>query len=429
MTVPQHIVERVSHLRAEQAHWEGMRQQAAARLLEHANRAAESGIDAGLHYDSEAEQLRSQLTTALFHFQEIGQELTHIREQLEADAREATAQDPEALRQELVKRDDARNEQLAKEAAEQLEALRKEEAQKAAALDKEQRDKEFFEKKDADRLEAAAKEEKDKEAIAKEERDKQEALSSQQSDLELLADINEEWQSVLDEIQSEWDYIDEQIHEVMEYNVSQTLDVISEVGFEVGKAFANSISSKEADQFLDTQRQALLDYVAGEVFQTAPTEQKGQWLEEKFKEQLQTEQATFGRRNDDNDLRDVMREGLNEMHDTLRKAVAQERQIETEVNDKAKVRDELFDQTKERIEKSGAPPEVAEERTKRLEIFNQQQEQKERDDGEKNRQSVWEEAVSALKDVLAAKDEQAKIQEAEQRKEAERARQDFGREL
>ncbi len=429
MAVAQHIVERVSHLRAEQARWEAVRQEASAKLLEHANREPAAGTEPGLAYDNEQEQLRSQLSAALFHVQEIGQELTQIREQLEADALEQAAHDPELARQELVKRDDARNEQLAKEAADKLEALRKDEQTKAAALDKEQRDKEFFEKKEADRLEIAAKEERDKEAIAKEERDKQDALSSQQSDLDLLASINEEWQYVLDEIQSEWDYIDQEIQKEMEYNVAQTLDVISEVISEVKRELTNAVTPKEAEQFLETQRQGLADFVGGEVFTAAPAEQKGMWLEEKFKEQLQTEHSTFGRRNDDNDIRDVMREGLKEMHDTLRHAVAEELKIETEVNAKAKALDDVYDQTKERLEKSGAPPEVVEERIKQLDDVFKQREQKERDDAEKERQGVWEAQMAELKAIQADKDEQARLQQAQEREAAERARQDYNRDL
>ena len=427
MAVAQHIVQRVSQLRDEQAHWEGVRQQASAKLLEHANRES-ADTEPGFYYDNEQEQLRSQLSTALAHVREIGEELTDIREQLEADARERE-HDPERAREELLRRDDAQKEQLAKEAADKLEALRKDEQQKGAALDKEQRDEEFFDKKEADRLETAAKEERDKEAIAEEERDKQEALSAQQSDLELLATINEEWQYVLGEIESEWDYIDQEIQKEMEYNVSQTLDVVSEVISEVGRVFRNAVTPKEAEQFLETQRQGLADFVAGEVFQYAPAKQKELWLEDKFKEQLQTEQATFGRRNDDNDIRDVMREGLKEMHDKLREVVAAELKRETEVNDNAKTRDDLYDQAKQRIEKSGAAPDVVEERLNKLDDVKKTAEQKERGDAENERQKAWEATMAELNAILAEKDEQARMQQAEQRKAEDRARQEYTRDL
>jgi hypothetical protein len=445
----------VGQLRAEQAHWEGVRQTACAQLLDHANREPAAGPETSFYTDNEAEQLRSQAAAAMFHLQEVARRLADVRELLEADALEAAADahDPERERMELVKRDDALKEQLVADAAQKAESLSKEEQQKAAALEKEQRDKEFFDKKDADRLEALAKDEEQKqESIAKAERDKQEAQQqAQPSDLELLASINEEWEYVqaqiaeeweyiqgeiakeleyvVDEIGKEWDYVDKEIEKEMEYNVSQTIDAVSEAVLEITLALKNNVSQKEGKEFVEARKEALADFVADEVFQGAPAEHKELWLKDKFQEQWRAEQAAFADRNDDFGMRKVVQEGLAELQDSLMKAVAAERKLEDQVNAVVAERDKNEAATQARLEQKGLDPDVLEEKLKQLQEIGKAQEQQARDAAEKEREQLWAKAQVELRAIEAVRRAEAEQLEADKRREFDLARQDVARTL
>jgi len=440
--VAQHIVARAAQLRAEQARWEGMRQQASAKLLELAEResAAEADVGIGMQLDDEQEQLRSQLTTALFQMQEIGRELTEIREALEVEAREVDAQafDPERERMELVKRDDAL----------------KEEAFKADALEKEQRDKEFFENKESDRLEALAKDEalkQDALAQAEREREQQNALGSQQSDLELLADINEQWEYiqaqiaeefeyiqgeiakemeyVVEEIGKEYEYIEQEIREEIEYSVGQARDAVAEAVHEIKTWIQNPVNQKEGKEFLEERKQALESFVADEVFKAAPADIKEAQLRDKIQEQWRAEDAAFGSRNDSLGVRDVVKQGLADLQETLLKAVEAERKIEDAVNKEVEAREQVQAATTARLEKAGHPPEVLEEKLKQLDDAVKKQEQETREKAETRREDIWNKAQDEMRTIEADTRAQAERQDAEKRKEAEREMIDTARSL
>jgi hypothetical protein len=422
--VAEHIVARASQLRAEQAQWEGLRQQAAAKLLELANRKEEASPDVGMQLDDEQERVRSQLSAALFHMQEIGRELTEIREDLEAQAREAEspAYDPERERMELVRRDDARNEQLAKDAADKLDVLRKDEQLKEDTLDKEQSDKEFFDKKESDRLEA------------------------QQSDLELLADINEQWEYiqgqiaeefeyiqgeiakemeyVVEEIGKEYEYIEQQVREEIKYNKDQARDAAAEAFHEVKTAFLDPVNQKEANEFLEARKQALEDFVADEVFKSAPADVMEAQLRDKVSEQWREEEKTFGGRNDSLDVRDVAKKALADAQETLLKAVESIRQIEAEENRKSEVREEARNATAERLEKNGYSPEVLEEKLKLLDEAVKKDEQQSRAKAEDKCKEVWDTAQVEVRAIFAEACGEAERQDAEARKQAERKMED-----
>lgn len=413
--VPQHIVARASQLRAEQAQWEGLRQQAAAKLLELADRrhaAAAAGDDPGFYYDNEQEQLRSQISAALFHMQEIGRELTEIRAALEAEAREAEVQafDPERERMELVHRDDARNEQLLKEAADKADAQRQEEQVKADALEKAQRtDVEFL-------------------ATINEEWEYVQAQIAEEYEY-IQAEIAEEMEYVVEEIGKEYEYIEQQIREEIVYSAGQARDALAEAVHEIKTWIENPIDQKEGKEFLDARKQALEDFVADEVFKSAPADIKEMQLRDKILEQWRAEEETFGGRNDSLDVRDVVKKGLADLQETLLKAVEAQREIETAVNKDVEGVREARNATAERLEKAGYAPAVLEEKQALLEAAAKKHEQELREKAEAKCQAVWDKAQDQMRVIAAETRAEAERQDAEARKQAERKMEDAFRSL
>src|SRR4051794_28483050 len=150
----EHLAQRAGQLQAERVYWESMRRNAYFQL-------EQLQPTEGMYTDNVQEQLKSQLSMALFHLEEIAQELNSIREQQEAEARETAQREQEAREKETSQREDQLKEQLAVEDREKAEAFQKEEQLKADAFEKERQEKEFFEKKESERLEALAKEERE----------------------------------------------------------------------------------------------------------------------------------------------------------------------------------------------------------------------------------------------------------------------------
>jgi hypothetical protein len=394
--VAEHLVNRAKQLHAERQHWEGVKQQANARLLERASNAQHDpdiGRDA---YSADfREQLMSQAAAAAAHLEQIAQELARVRELQEAEAREGAALEEARREQELKdadpERSEPRREQLAKEARDKTEALRREEQLKADALQKEEQRK-------ADALETHLQEAElrgkqdaaNREALAQEERVHHDVQHPEQSDLGVVADINAEWAYVQDQIAAEWSYVDAQIHEEMKYNVGETLEAVREAGSELRKALDNPVSEKEAGGFQETKQQELERYTADEVFQAAPSEHKRLWLEEKFQEQLQAADDEFAGRNDPAGMRGLIRKEMVESHGKLRETVQQEQKIETEVNDKVAALEKMEAQTKARLEKANLPANLLEDRLQQLEAVTRQHEERLREQAEKERLALWE---------------------------------------
>jgi hypothetical protein len=418
--VAEYLGERAGQLRAEQTYWEGVRRQANAKLETRANsELQEADADRGMYIDNEQEQLKSQISSAIFHLQEISQELERLRQLEEAEAREA-AQREESQRQEELKdsfqHEDGFKEQIVKEDREKADALQKEEQLKAEALEKERQGKEFFEKKEGERLEA----------LAKEEREKQEGQPKEQpSELDFLGeqlmDVNKEWQYVQDQIASEWDYVDRQIHEEMEYNVGQALEAVAEAGFEIGIAIANPVSQKETEQFSKEQKQQLNDFISDEIFQAAPAENKKMWLEEKFKEQRQALDAEFGERKDDWGNRKQLEDGLAKLQQSLLDTVSREQEIQTRVNAEVEELKRVLADTKERLEKANLDKDVLEEKIKQAEELAKKLEQQIREQAEKECQAIWEIAQRLMQEIETQRREEAEREEARRREEAARA--------
>jgi hypothetical protein len=435
MALAEHIVERLGQLRADQAYWEGLRRQANSQLQERLGpELQEADIDRAAYVDNEQERLKSQLSTALFHLQEIAQEFQRIRQLHEAQTHEAAERDAarreeasreEAQREERLKeessiqRDSELKDQLAKEDLEKSESFLREEQRKTEALEQERLDKELFAKKESDRLEA----------LAKEERDRQEAehRGKEQSDLELLADINEQWEYIQAQIATEWEYIDQQIHEEMEYNVAQALEAVAEAGFEIGLALANPLSQKETAEFLQSQKQQLDNLISDEVFQAAPSAYKEAWLADKFKEQLRAAEEQFGDRKDDWGNRQHLRESLVELHESARDAWRQEREIEQKLNADVEELKGVAAETKERMEAANLAEAVLEEKKCQADELAKKLEAQLRTDAEEKRQAIWEELQHRMREIEAQNREEAAREEARRREEASRTMRDaFG---
>lgn len=431
--VAEHLLQRASQLKAEQVYWEGMRRQANAALQEHANRAMlEADITQGMYTDNAQELLKSQQSSALFHLQEIAQELERIRQLAEAEAREAAQREQAQREQELkgkesLQRDEGLKE-LAVEERQKAEALQKEDLLKAEAVEKERQEKEFFEKKESERLEALAKEEREKQtAFEKEDRERLEVQQKEQQQSEVdflaqqLADLAKEKEYIEEQIASEWDYVDQQIQEEMEYNVGQALEAVAEAGFEIGIAIANPVSQKEAGEFLEAQKQQLKDFISDEVFQAAPAENKEMWLQEKFREQLREAEAQFGDRKDDWGNREKMLEGLAELQKATLEAAQKEHEIEKKLQADIEELKRVEAETKERLEKANIEKEVAEGKMKQAEELAQKLEAQLREQAEKERQAIWEREQRRMQEIEAQKREEAAREEARAREEAARA--------
>ena len=433
--VAEHLLQRAGQLQAEQVYWEGVRRQTNAALQEHASREMQAAdIARAMYTDNEQELLRSQMSNAVFRLQEISQELERIKQLELAEAREA-AQREQAQREEALKdtlqQEDALKETAIREDHEKAEAFQKEELLKAEAFEKERQEKEFFEKKESERLEAIAKEEREKqEAFERQEREKQEAQQKEQQQSEVdflaeqIADLAKEHDYIQDQIASEWDYIDQQIQEEMEYNVAQTLDVVAEVGFEIGLAIANPVSQKEAGEFLETQKQQLKDFISDEVFQAASAEYKEMWLADKFKEQLRAEADLFGDRKDDWGNREKLLEGLAELQKSTLEAAQREHEIEKKLQEEVEHLKRIEAETKERLEKANLEKEVLEAKTKLAEELARKLEAQLREDAEKERQAIWEREQRRLQEIEQQKREEAAREEARAREEAARTRRD-----
>jgi hypothetical protein len=416
--VAEHLVQRAEQLQTEQAYWEGVRRQTNAQIQERADsELQEADSNRAMYTDNEQEQLRAQMSGALFHLEEISRELQRIEQLREAEAREAAQREEASREQELKEKDspqgeDALKEQIAKEEREKAEALQKEEQLKAEALEKERQDKEFFEKKEAERLEALAKEEREKqEALEKEQRDKQETQQKDQSELdflgEQLADINKEWEFVQDEIASEWDYVDRQIHEEMEYNVEQTLETLGEVAFEVVNAIANPVSEREAKAFFEDQKKQLADFMMTEDFQAQSGERKEMWLAERIKEQERAAQEKFDNRPDDYHARADLYDSLGAMHAMAMDMVKREKEIEKLADAKIEDMKQEAEKTKERIENSGREQEAIEAKLKELAEFTKQLEQAAREGAEKAREEMYEKRMEEMRKLEAERAREA----------------------
>jgi len=423
----EYLAQRAGQLQAERVYWEGVRRNANLRL-------GEIEPSSGMYTDNVQEQIKAQLSAAVFHLEEIAQELNRIREQQAAEARETAEREQAQREQQLKEQDSLQHETALKEQQaiadrEKAEAIQKEELIKAEALEKERQEKEFFEKKEAERLEALAKEEREKqEAIEKEELEKQEAQQKAQSELdylaEQLADIDKEWQYAQDQIASEWDYVDKQVHEEMEYNVGQTLDVVAEVGFEIGLALANPVSQKEAGEFLEAQKQQLADFISDEVFQAASAEYKEKWLAEKFDEQLRAEAEKFGDRKDDWGNREKLLDAMSELQRSAMEAVQREQEIEKKLQAELQELKRVEAETKERMEKAALEKEILEEKTRQAEELAKKLEDQLREQAEKERQAIWEREQRLMQQIEEQKREEAAREEARRREEAARAMRD-----
>ncbi len=399
MSVAEHIVARVAHLKAEQLRWDGLRQQASAQLLEHANREpaaeADAGSTASLDASDEQEQLRSQLTSALAHLHDIAAELAQIRDALQASSQQQELRDKELY----DKKDSERLESLVKEEQEKKDALAKQEYEKQEALAKQGHDKQ--------------------EAFPNAERDKPQSPGPAQSAGDFVAAIAAECQYVLDEIAAEWEYVDQEIAKEMQYNVSQAFEAVAEAGFEVGMALANPVSQNEGKQFLEARRQELANFIADEVFQSAPADHKQMWLGHKFNEQLRAEGEEFGGRKDDLGIRKLVQDGLAELHGSLLEAVRTEREMEARVNAWADTQRATHAKTQARLESAGYAPEVLEQKTQQLDAIAKKQEQDYRADAARDLQRVWERTEVELRAIEAERRELAERQDAEMRRKLE----------
>jgi hypothetical protein len=399
-----YVHEREGQLQAERAYWEGMRRQANAALQEHADQQLqEADLNRGQYTDNEQEQLKAQLSSAVFHLQEIAQEMDRIRQRAEAEAREA-AQREEAQRQEepnkndSLKREDALKEHIAKEDREKAEALQKEEQQKADALEKERQEKEFFEKKESDRLEALAKEEREKQ-----ENEKQDLLKKEEAQ-------QKDGQSGLDyigPIAEELDYVDRQIHEEMEYNVGQTLEALAEVHSEIKQALRDPVSEREAKAFFEEQKKQLADFMTTEDFQAQSGERKEMWLAERMKEQERAAQEKFDNRADDYHARADLWDSLEAMHAMAMDMVKREQEIEKLAESKIEEMKQESEKTKERIENSGREQEAIEAKLKELAEFTKQLEQAIREGAEKARQELYERQMEEMRRLEAERAKEA----------------------
>ena len=83
MTDSQTIAAEISRLEAEQIYWEGIRRNASWAL-------ADLRPDSGMYTNNALEELKSQLATAIYHLQEIVQELNRL--QRERDEKAAKTQ-------------------------------------------------------------------------------------------------------------------------------------------------------------------------------------------------------------------------------------------------------------------------------------------------------------------------------------------------
>ena len=473
MTSLEHVAAERAKLYSERTYWEGVRRNANLELQD-------APRDNGAYTNTIEEQLKAQLATAIYQLDRIAQELNRLEHEREAQAREdafkqgsqrenavkeAERREQEAGQKEReLKEESAKEERLKADAqqkeAQQKEAQQKEEQQKAEALEKERQEKEFFEKQERERLEALAKEERDKQELERQEIEKQEALKKeemqqkeQQSELDYLGEqiagiheeweyiqgqiaeeweyidnqIAEEWKYVVDQIAEEWDYVDKQIQEEMEYNVVQALGAVAEAGFEIGIAIANPVSQKEAGQYLEERKQALKDFISDEVFQAAPAETKGQWLEAKFKEQQQALEQEFGGRKDDWGNLKQMQDGLADLQKTLLDTVKPEQEIERKLNASIEDLKRVEAETKERLERANLDKEVLEQKLREVEELARKLEDQHRREAERECELIRERQQRLLEEIEERHREEMAREEARRRAEAARAMQDaFG---
>jgi hypothetical protein len=379
--VAEYFVERANRLRAAQAHWESVRQRASTELLEHANERA-ADPDARAAADEGQERLRSQVAQALTQLQDLAKELAQLGELLKAEA--------------LRKEEQQKTEVLQKEQSDRLEALTKEEQQKQEALAKEEQAKQ--------------------DALEKAERDK-EPPPPEQSPLEFLATIAAEWRYVLDEIAKEWDYVDRQIEQEVAYSVSQTFEVVAEVGAQVGILIADPVTQKEGKEFLQARTQDLAHFIDDELFATAPAAHKAMWLEHKFKEQERALQEAFGDRNDDFKTRELVKEGLADAHGKLLDAVKADQEQEKQLHAELEALKDMRAETAARLEKAGYAPEVLEEKAQQLDAAFKQQEQELRDAATQEQELRWKSLEAELQKAAADKSREMEVQDAKKREE------------
>jgi len=84
MTNSATIAAEISRLEAEQIYWEGVRRNASWAL-------ADFRADSGMYTDNALEQLKAQLANAIYHLQEIVQELNRLQREREEQAMRARA--------------------------------------------------------------------------------------------------------------------------------------------------------------------------------------------------------------------------------------------------------------------------------------------------------------------------------------------------
>ena len=426
MTNLEHAAAERAKLYSERNYWEGVRRNANFELQDAAR-------DNGAYTNNIEEQLKAQLAMAIYQLDRIAQELNRLEREREAQAREDAfkqeTQRENALKEAERREQDAGQkerelkEEFAKEERLKAQAQQKEEHQKAEALEKERQEKEFLDKQERERQEALLKEEREKQELEKQELEKQEALKKEEMQQKERPELDDLAAQIAD-LNAEFDYVDQQIQEEMEYNVAQALEAVAEAGFEIGIAIADPISQKEAGQYLEDRKQALKDFISDEVFQAAPAENKEQWLEAKFKEQQQALEQEFGDRKDDWGNLKQMQDGLADLQKALLDTVKREQEIQDKLNDQIEELKRVEAETKERMEKANLEKEVLEEKTRQAEELARKLEEQLREQAERERQAIWDREQRLLQEIEAQRREEAAREEARRREDAARTMQD-----
>jgi hypothetical protein len=401
--------QRMEQLRKEQDYWESVRLKAAKDLQEQQEQRENEARE-----NQAKEEAKSRLSTAGFNLDQISQEMSRI-ERLKEAARE---QDPaEMLKEEFAKQDREKQEAFQKEQQQKAD-FEKQELEKAEAFKKDEQQKADAFRKD-EQLKADAVEQ---ERLNKELLNKQEAFAQEQREQELQRQQPKKEESPIVEAFEVAHWIAKEIKGEKDYLVEQTFAAVAEAVFEIGVAIANPITERESTQYLETQQQSVKDFIADEVFQGAPAENKAMWLEEKFKELEKAEQEKFGERKDDFNYRENLQDNLAELQkiamDAVNKEVVIQDKVEKDLEDLKKAEVEA----KERA-KTIQDEDRREEKTKQIEEAAKEREAQIRQRAEDERQKVWEKALEdqrALAERATKTQEELARQDAKERAEAER---------
>jgi hypothetical protein len=209
--------------------------------------------------------------------------------------------------------------------------------------------------------------------------------------------MQEQSQSELDflgeqlmDLYAEWQYVQDQIQQEMEYNVAQAADAVREAVVEAKLALADPVSEREAVQFAEEMKKQLSDFISTESFQAAPGDNKEMWLAEKFKEQQQALEDKFGERRDDFENREALKDRLAELQQSAMEVVKREQEIEKKLQSELEVLKKAEAETKERLERNIQDKALLEEKTKQTEELAAKLEEQRREQAEKERQAMYE---------------------------------------